>query len=180
MIVSVLQVSDIERFLDFEEQQNPESGRDGQPHFHVYSAKQPLDRASAAKTALKRWSTPLDQRGWRRTWGLFDDSRVVGTLQLTGSDLDSSSHRVDLGMGLLKTHRQQGWGSKLLDTALHWARLQEGIDWIDLGVFEDNPGAKRLYEKFGFVVQGTVPDQFRVDGISITNIAMSLWVTKAP
>ena len=79
-------------------------------------------------------------------------------------------------MGLLLGYRGQGWGSRLLRTAIDWAREQDGVIWIDLGVFHDNPGARRLYEKHGFTLQGEVEDQFRVDGVSLNNAHLSLWV----
>jgi len=174
--IEFLKPSDIDAFLEFEAIQNPESGRDGAPHYHVYSASEPFDPDGMGKISIRRWTISLTEKGWRRTWGVLDGDRVVGTLQLTGADLASSAHRVDLGMGLLKDYRRKGWGSRLLETAIAWARVQDGIDWIDLGVFHDNPGARLLYERFGFVVTGEVHDCFRIDGVSIGNVAMSLRV----
>jgi len=46
--------------------------------------------------------------------------------------------------------------------------------WIDLGVFAHNEAARALYKSVGFVEVGTVKDQFRVDGVSIDDVSMTL------
>lgn len=51
------------------------------------------------------------------------------------------------------------------------ARTQPSIDWIDLAVFSDNPGAQALYARHGFHVLGRTPDRFRVDGRSLDDIS---------
>ncbi len=112
-----------------------------------------------------------------RVWGLFDLGDVVGHLGLSGSVVRSGLHRARMGMGILGTHRRQGGGTLLLQTAIAWARAQPSIDWIDLGVFSDNPGAQALYGRHGFEVQGCTPDRFRVDGISLDDTSMALDVS---
>ena len=49
-----------------------------------------------------------------------------------------------------------GVGSKLLNAALAHPRLKSARR-LYLDVWEKNEGARRLYERFGFVVVGTVP-----------------------
>ena len=68
--------------------------------------------------------------------------------------LRSELHRVQMGMGVAGSHRREGGGTLLLATAIGWARDQPMIDWIDLGVFSDNLGAKALYARHGFKVWG--------------------------
>ncbi|MBT6443583.1 MAG: GNAT family N-acetyltransferase, partial [Acidimicrobiaceae bacterium] len=56
------------------------------------------------------------------------------------------------------------------------ARNRPNIDWLDLGVFDDNNAAQALYLKHGFEVVGRTPDRFRVDGQALDDIAMTLHV----
>jgi RimJ/RimL family protein N-acetyltransferase len=51
------------------------------------------------------------------------------------------------------THRRQGIGTRLLETALDWARQSE-VRKLELHVFPHNEAAIKLYEKFGFVKEG--------------------------
>lgn len=46
--------------------------------------------------------------------------------------------------------RGKGIGKKLLEGAEEWSR-HKGADYLELGVLNENIGAKRLYEKEGFV-----------------------------
>jgi RimJ/RimL family protein N-acetyltransferase len=108
--------------------------------------------------------------------GLFDGAALVGHLYLAGGGLLSELHRVNLGMGIIAPYRRQGGGGLLLTEAIDWARHQPTIDWIDLGVFSDNPGARALYEGHGFTAVGRVDDRFRVDGESLDDISMTLAV----
>ncbi len=67
----------------------------------------------------------------------------------------------------------------LLESAIEWARNQPNIDWIDLGLFSDNPGAQALYARRGFRAIGRTANRFRVDGQSLDEILMTLNVLAA-
>jgi RimJ/RimL family protein N-acetyltransferase len=125
---------------------------------------------------VKRLSTPLIETGWRRVWGVWDEDRIVGTVHLAGGDLAACLHRAQLGVGVERSHRRRGWGRTLVEAAIEWARAQPVIDWIDLGVFQGNDHAHALYLALGFVERGRTRDLFRVDGVRIDDIQMSLWV----
>lgn len=122
---------------------------------------------------MTRWSTGIEEVGWR-AWGLRDGEELAGYLYLAGGALRSELHRVEMGMGVLASHRCRDGGSMLLAAAIEWATHQPGVAWIDLGVFSDNPAAQALYARHGFVVLGRTPDRFRVDSHQLEDISMSL------
>ncbi|MGZ5278656.1 MAG: GNAT family N-acetyltransferase [Pseudobdellovibrionaceae bacterium] len=76
--------------------------------------------------------------------------------------------------GIERSHRNQGFGSKMMQEGIAWAKSQPHLDWLQLYVFEDNLLAKKLYQKFGFVETGTTPDMFRVHGKQMADTAMIL------
>ncbi len=154
------------------------SGVDGAGHSHAYSGSDPLDLEVGREREIIRWSVEIGETGWRRAWGLFNQHDVVGYLYLAGGELASELHRVNLGMGVLGSYRRRGGATSLLDAAVRWARQQPNIEWIDLGVFSDNPGAQALYERHGFEVLGRTPDRFRVEGQSLDEILMTLNVAR--
>ena len=45
---------------------------------------------------------------------------------------------------------------------------------MDLGVFESNEAAMRLYARHGFVVTGRAENKYRVYGQSMVDVSMSL------
>jgi putative acetyltransferase len=68
---------------------------------------------------------------------------------------DRRSHAASLGLGVHDDHQGRGIGTALLkaiiDTADNWL----GLTRLELTVFADNAPAIHLYEKFGFIVEGT-------------------------
>lgn len=178
MSVRSLAIEDVDIYLNLAAAVDAGSGVDGEGHSHAYSASEPFDMEAGRDRELTRWSTEIDEIGWRRAWGLFDDDGLVGYVQLIGGALRSELHRVDLGMGVARSHRRRGGGAQLINAAIAWARIAPSIDWIDLGVFSDNPGAQALYVRHGFKVVGRTPDRFRVDGESVDEISMTLKVAR--
>lgn len=176
MSVRPLVIDDVGRYLRILVEVNADSGVDGAAHSHAYSESEPFDLGAGHDREVTRWSTGVADVGWRRAWGLFDQDELVGHLHLVGGMLLSELHRVGLGMGIRGSHRSRGGGTLLLETAIEWARAQPTIDWIDLGVFSDNPGAQALYSRYGFRVVGEVPDRYRLDGLKLGETSMSLSV----
>lgn len=172
--VRQLVIADVDHYLHDLLEVDAESGVDGAPHSHPYSRAEPFDPVSGHDREVTRWSTAVADLGWRRAWGLFDGERLVGSLYLAVGTLHSESHRVNMGMSVLPSHRRMGGGSLLLSSAISWATSEPIIDWIDLGVFSDNPGAQALYLRHGFRILGRTPDRFRVDGQSLNDISMTL------
>ncbi|MGN6109769.1 MAG: GNAT family N-acetyltransferase [Kofleriaceae bacterium] len=150
-----------------------ESGRDGDVIFRPRAAEELIDVAAAAERYQIAWARTIAEPQWMRTWALSDRGRVLGHLDLIGGRVPSELHRASIGMGLERAARGQGHGRALLQTAIDWAR-ERGLSWIDLGVFAHNARARRLYESMGFVETGRTRDQFRVEGTSIDDIAMTL------
>ncbi|MEJ7602205.1 MAG: GNAT family N-acetyltransferase [Kofleriaceae bacterium] len=150
-----------------------ESGRDGDLVFSPRMATDPYDHAAATERYRSGWSRDLAEPAWLRTWGIVEDGEVQGHLDLHGGRLPSELHRATLGMGLQRQVRRRGFGRALIATAIEWAR-DHRLAWLDLGVFVHNAPARALYQAMGFVEIGTTRDQFRVDGRSIDDIAMTL------
>lgn len=71
-------------------------------------------------------------------------------------------HTGSLTIAVQREHRARGVGQALLDALLD--RLQGGpIERVSLQVFEDNPPARRFYERNGFEVSGILPKEIRME-----------------
>ncbi len=83
------------------------------------------------------------------------DDKVVGIGTLHQSQNPRARHSAGLGMMVHPDYWGLGIGTqimeKLLDLADNWFNLVR----VDLEVNTDNPTAVHLYEKFGFVIEGT-------------------------
>jgi ribosomal protein S18 acetylase RimI-like enzyme len=175
MKIRLLAPSEIDLFLTHQRIHLAESGRDGSVVFAPYHPKAPWQASSRSKDrVVERWSRSLDDPGWERVWGLIEEGRVVGDVTLRSRELASSLHRATLGMGVQLPFRGQGWGSRLIETALAWAREGDRLAWIDLNVFAHNERALALYRRFGFTERGRVEDCFRTGSGAITDVLIVL------
>jgi ribosomal protein S18 acetylase RimI-like enzyme len=152
-----------------------ESGGSG-IHFMPFAPDDAAGLSGADPAAL---STRLSEPNWQRWFAaLEDNARIVGHLDLRGAALASDAHRCTLGVGIEAAYRAQGVGRRLLGTGIEFCRRAKSIDWIDLGVFSNNPVAIALYKSAGFTEVGLVPDRFRIGGQQIDDLSMVLAVSQ--
>lgn len=83
------------------------------------------------------------------------DGRVVGTLGLHAESRPRRRHCGDIGMMVHDDFQGRGVGTALLTAAIDLADNWLGLRRLELTVYTDNARAIRLYEKFGFVIEGT-------------------------
>lgn len=143
-----------------------ESGRGDVPHFSPMAS---AARSDVVRDAEYGWSLPLGAPGWSRAWLLWDgeeraNARVVGHLLLRGPQVESAMHRASLSIGVERPYARQGLGTRLIEVALSYARDEAGLAQLELQVFSTNLPARRLYERLGFRLVGTIPDAYRFDG----------------
>jgi RimJ/RimL family protein N-acetyltransferase len=92
------------------------------------------------------------------------DAAIVGVLSLDGGQRPPTRHSATLGITVRRAQRGRGVGSALIDRALAWARESGALERIDLQVFTLNEGARRLYERFGFEMEGRLRRAVRWHG----------------
>jgi putative acetyltransferase len=110
----------------------------------------------------------------RERWGKLDpdvhrlvallDGRVVGN---SGLHLITRGRRRDvasMGMSVHDDFQNRGIGSALMAAMVDLADNWLGLRRIELEVWTDNAPAVHLYEKFGFVIEGTARQYARRAG----------------
>jgi putative acetyltransferase len=96
--------------------------------------------------------------------GLFSlvacvDNEVVGQLGLhTFPQRFRRRHVGQIGMAVRDDWQGQGVGTALMQAAIDLADKWLNLRRLELEVFVDNAPAIRLYEKFGFNIEGTLVD----------------------
>lgn len=76
-------------------------------------------------------------------------------------------------MGIVPAYRGRGLGARLLNATLE-AAFDAGFVRVELNVHADNGRAVALYDRVGFVREGTQRDAVFVDGEYRDAIAMAL------
>jgi ribosomal protein S18 acetylase RimI-like enzyme len=119
-----------------------------------------------ADLPLSWWAQRIaDPQGLGLAFGAMDEDRLVGTVALEFSSKPKTSHRAHLiGMYVLHSHRGQGLGRRLVDTALAHAAQRPGVAVITLTVTEGNGPAVALYEAAGFRAFGVEPMALKTPG----------------
>lgn len=104
------------------------------------------------------------------TW----DDHIVGQLTLEGGRRRNVRHNAVLGITVAREWRGKGVGHKLIDHAIRWARQSGVVTRIELHVFARNNGAIRLYQSFGFVIEGRRQGAVVRDGEYLDDLIMGL------
>ena len=75
-------------------------------------------------------------------------------------------------------HTGQGYGRRLMEHAISWARQSPTIEKIELRVRSTNPRARRLYESLGFEVEGILTKRIKLSERYADDICMGLFVDR--
>jgi putative acetyltransferase len=94
--------------------------------------------------------------------GLFSlvacvETEVVGQLSIhTFPHTPRRRHVGQVGMAVRDNWQGKGVGSALMQAAVELADKWMNLERLELEVYVDNEPAVRLYQKFGFVIEGTL------------------------
>ena len=93
------------------------------------------------------------------------DSEVVGQLSLqTFPTRPRRRHVGHIGMAVRDDWQRKGAGTALMRAAIDLADKWLNLTRLELEVYTDNEPAIRLYEKFGFTIEGTLAQHSFRDG----------------
>lgn len=147
----------------------------GLPIMGPITGSNPEPEAESGARRIAGWDQPLNEPGWRRTWGVRSGARepIIAHLVLAGPDLAAELHRARVELGVEPAYQRRGFGEGLLRTGIAFAK-DAGLAWLDLWVFGHNAPAQALYRKLGFVEVGRYEDQFRLGNLSVDDVAMAL------
>jgi diamine N-acetyltransferase len=104
--------------------------------------------------------------GYHFTMCLVEGDRPIGTAGLFDLDLGDGAAGLGISIGRPED-RGHGWGSHGLRALLRFGFGQLRLERIWLDVYTLNPGARRLYERVGFVHEGTLRHAAFREGVFI-------------
>lgn len=116
-------------------------------------------RAPMSVAGEERWFEQMIERQGKESWFfvacLVADGRPIGTIGLMEVDLANGSAGLGLSIGAARD-RGRGHGTDMLRALVDWAFAFLRLERVWLDVLETNPGARRVYERVGFVLEGTL------------------------
>ena len=117
---------------------------------------------------LAAWETKLDST---RPGGMhlvaLRGGKLVGQLGLEALQSPRRRHVATLGMGVKAAAQRTGVGSALVVAAIEACEQWMNISRIELYVYTQNKAAVGLYQKHGFVVEGTCRNYSFRDGVYV-------------
>lgn len=92
------------------------------------------------------------------------ENTTVATLSFSAGRRPRVRHSGEFGMSVRKEYWGLGIGSLMLDTLIDWSKGTRIVKKINLRVRMDNQRAILLYERKGFVKEGTISKEIFLNG----------------
>ena len=119
------------------------------------------------------WRERLKQGADRYTLVACVDGRPVGNIGLMLAPNPRRRHTGGLGMGVHDAFAGRGIGTALMNAVIDLADNWLNLRRLELTVYADNERAIRLYQRSGFLAEGTHRDYAFRDGGLVDAIAMA-------
>ncbi|WML48325.1 GNAT family N-acetyltransferase [Neobacillus sp. PS3-34] len=101
-----------------------------------------------------------------------ENGELVGFLFAMGNNINRIRHSVHVAVGVGEAFRGNGVGTMLFQKLEAWAKSKQ-IRRLELTVIEHNIAGRSLYEKMGFLIEGTKNDSLFVDGKFVNEFYMA-------
>lgn len=109
--------------------------------------------------------------------GLIDNA-IVSIAQISCPNRKRISHNSEISISVKKEYWKNGIGSAVMEELIKFAKENDHIKNVSLGVKASNVNAIKMYEKFGFVKVGMHKDYFNINGNFDDDIIMDLYLNK--
>lgn len=123
---------------------------------------------------LRDWYSTRNDQPDRLDLMVVDNAsgQVVGEVVL--NDWDEGNHSAGFRTLIGPAGRGRGLGTEAVRLLMDYAFTHLPLHRIELEVYAFNPRARRVYDKVGFVVEGTKREALAFDGQRVDAIIMSL------
>ncbi|MFE9423453.1 GNAT family N-acetyltransferase [Kitasatospora sp. NPDC006697] len=123
---------------------------------------------------MREWYGSRNEQSDRLDLAVVDRAtgQCVGEAVLNQWNPDRQS--CNFRIGLTAAGRDRGLGSEAVRLIVGHGFEQLKLHRISLGVFANNPRARRAYEKAGFVLEGTHREALFIDGAWVDDLSMAM------
>lgn len=130
-----------------------------------------------SEEAARRWYGSRGEQDDRIDLAVVERATDEYAGEVVLNDLDRANRSCGFRIGLLPAFRDRGLGSEATRLVVDYALDVLGLHRVELEVFAFNPRGRRVYEKVGFVYEGTRRDALLWDGDWVDAIDMSILAT---
>jgi RimJ/RimL family protein N-acetyltransferase len=92
-----------------------------------------------------------------------DADQLVGFIAIMGENLNKKFHSRYIAMGVLDEFKGKKIGSRLMEAAIAFCKEQQ-VTRMELTVVASNERAIKLYQKYGFELEGTKRQSLKIQG----------------
>lgn len=122
---------------------------------------------------IAEWIAKIDNKNTLTlTAVLLSDNRAVGYVNV--GEIDQTAGTCQMGLAVFSPEdRGKGYGGRIMRLTLDYLRDWQKVRKVSLTVLLDNQAAIALYRMCGFEVEGTLKDQYFIDGRYRTALLMA-------
>jgi RimJ/RimL family protein N-acetyltransferase len=125
----------------------------------------------------RRWYSTRGEQDDRLDFAIVERSTGEYAGEVVLNDLDRGNHAVGFRISLRTGFQDRGLGSEATRLVVDYAFHTLGLHRIGLEVYAFNPRARHVYERAGFVYEGTRRDALLWDGEWFDAIEMAILAT---
>ncbi len=130
-------------------------------------------KAQHTRRDVERHCKRIETASDRVDYGIFADGTLIGEVVL--NNVDQTNKSADFRIAIWQSDdRDKGFGSLACQLMIRHGFETMGLNRIALEVYAFNPRARHVYEKQGFVFEGTRRQALLWDGEWIDAIAMAV------
>lgn len=107
------------------------------------------------------------------------DGHHIGNIKLDGIDHHHGTAEIGIIIGD-KDYWGHGYGSEAIESLAGYAFGVLGLRKLTAGIYANNPGSIRSFERAGFVVEGVLKDQCISDSKPVDVVRLGRWREIAP
>ncbi len=103
---------------------------------------------------------------------------IISTLSYSGGHRSRIRHCGEFGISVKKKYWNNGVGKAMINSMFDWAKTSKYCEKINLKVREDNETAIKLYKKMGFIQEGLIVNDMKINNEFVSSIFMGKMIDK--
>ncbi|GLI54866.1 alanine acetyltransferase [Propionigenium maris DSM 9537] len=137
-----------------------------------------FDREEAPDLEASQAMLKILSLGKNASFAAVEGEEIVGNITFRGRENRKRlAHVGEIGIVVAKSHWGRGIGKELIERVILHCR-ENSIEKIGLKVLDTNSRAVELYERLGFIREGVLIDEVKIEGKYYNYVVMGLFIDR--